>query len=221
MASIGAVQLAGRDIGAAQSTPATGDVALPAADDFGTGGDATLDGATMSDTTHTWALDHDGGWSRSSGVAVCDATDGAQYCDNMPDTADIEVSAVAKVGKNGVTARRTAGENYYYLRAEIGAALSLFKRVNSTWTAIGTGANVSADDAYTLRCYNDTIYGLLNGSIEITATSQSDHATGKAGMRGAASADALDTWAAAVYTPAAGGAFTEHYYRHLLAGVSR
>ena len=150
----------------------------------------------MSDGSSTWALGDNGGWSIVSNEASNDGggANCIEYCDSMANTANVHVRAKyrAVAGNGGVVARYTDASNFYYGRWNNGdgewqlyvsTTLGGMVQVDAVAGTCGVG------DIVGIRCIGTTITVEKNGVTVITATSQSDHATGKAGIRSAGNAN--------------------------------
>ena len=209
------------------ATSGGGDIALPATSDF-TVESGSLDGDKLSQTDQHWALGEGAGLSESSGVVVGDATTDwdVEYVTDMPDTTDITATIEVVSGNTmRVMARYDQGATTYYC-AQIKADGKLeLRRVDgdsTSPTVLGSeGSAVSASDTIAVRCFGTSIYALINGVVDIGPITDANYATGKAAIGIFEQTGTLDDFSATVFVPAAGGGFTEHYYRLLLAGVSR
>lgn len=152
-------------------------------------GAGSLDGATMSDGENTWALGLNGGWSQGAGAASPDAAEATEEADSLGYAlTDIQVSlttvgsspqgvyAMARVATGAITA-------YGFGSNKETTTLTLKRWSVGSGTKLGAdGSTVVGGDMLTVKSEADAITGIRNGGVDVGPVTDSNIASGGAGI---------------------------------------
>jgi hypothetical protein len=165
------------------------------ADDFNRTGSVALNGATPSDGGSAWAHDP-GDDSRTgtdgvTGETVAFSGGGGSTvsawldCGAADHEADAEIITAA-ASQNGVHARLTDKDNYYYFFALNDGSCQLYKDVANSFTFLGNGSGTytfAVGNHLQLRVVGTALTGKIGGTTSISTTDSSLAAGTKAGIR--------------------------------------
>ena len=143
--------------------------------------DRALSGDTMSDGVGVWGCP-DASNPRISSNKVAGGGAWHYGYDSVMSNVDVQRTTMTwsdLLIQAGVRIQTVTGYGYY---ADARSGAHYLYRYDGLYNNIGSGAGLSVGDTWACDADGTTIKTLKNGSVDITATGQTDYSTGKAGL---------------------------------------